>query len=77
VSIYPDTLKTILIYIEALDEADKKIAELKLSSPPYLLEMPITDGDGINWGRLVDEIGGSWSWSPSSQLVDEPKGPGQ
>jgi hypothetical protein len=63
VNYYPDTLRTILVYIEALDAADKRVAEeIKADGLPYLEKIPLKDSEGSDYGHLIDEIGGSWSW---------------
>lgn len=63
---YPDTLRAILAYIEALDAVDERVAnEIKADGLPYLGKIHLLDSEGTDYGHLIDEIGGSWSWSVS------------
>jgi hypothetical protein len=70
VVIYPDTLKAILIYIEALDELEKRMDALtepgNLITVPYMVGIPLKDGDGVDWGTLQNEDGVGWSWNAPS-----------
>lgn len=59
---YPETLKAIVTYIEAINEADKKLEGI--DDIPYLKKIGLTDAHQTDYGTLVDELGGLWSWSP-------------
>jgi hypothetical protein len=59
---YPDALKAIVSYIEALNAVDKTLEGA--DDIPYLAAIPLTDAHQTNYGKLVDEIGGLWSWVP-------------
>jgi hypothetical protein len=64
VNYYPEQLRAILVYIETLNEADKRIDEIKSEALPYMAEIRLTDEHKTDCGTLRDEIGGAWSWEP-------------
>jgi hypothetical protein len=65
VNYYPEQLRVILLYIEALNEAEEKINKINYFYPPYAKSINLTDEGGADFGELRDEIGGSWSWTPA------------
>lgn len=64
---YPDQLRAIVAYLDALDAIGKAHAG---ECVPFPKAVPLTDGYGGDYGHLRDEIGGSWSW-----FSPEPKSP--
>ncbi len=67
INVYPDQLRQILAYIEALDGVDKQLIENRPDYPigPKRIELHGYE-DEADWGTLQDEIGGAWSWTPPS-----------
>ncbi len=66
---YPEHLKVIVTYIDALNDIEEKLRDIRASCSyelPFLSSPKLVDGDGGEYGELVDEIGGAWSWRPSS-----------
>ena len=65
---YQEFLQVILIYIAALNEADKKIDALGYDSLlfPTLERIPLVMDEQIV-GYLVDEIGGIWSYASAER----------
>lgn len=69
-NIYPKQMRAIVAYIEALDAAEERIhKEIAEDALPYLDKIQITDADGTDYGELVDEIGGAWSWKFPNQVT--------
>jgi hypothetical protein len=62
VNYYPEALKAIIAYLEALNAAEKVVGDGE--NLPYPAEIKMTDNYGTDWGVLRDEIGGAWSWFP-------------
>lgn len=61
---YLEFMKTLTIYIEALNKAWQKCEDEGLDSPhlcPYLGEISVMY-EGALVGHLTDEIGGAFSW---------------
>lgn len=63
---YPEQLQSIVIFIEALNEADKRVTAMDASyGMPYIKgKIALTDEGDSDLGYLGDEIGGAWSWTP-------------
>lgn len=61
-NLYPNQVQAILIYIKALDAAEKEIHEKKLGEVPYPEVIHLKDSSDVGFGQLQDEVGGSWSW---------------
>lgn len=64
-NLYPGQLQAIIVYLEALDRADKDIHDLSLDSSLGVLldKVPVLESEGdALLGHLVDEIGGAWSF---------------
>ena len=61
IHVYPDQLRQIILYIEALDAIDKKMIEDKPDYPigPKPIQLHGYE-DESDWGVLRDEIGGAW-----------------
>lgn len=75
---YQEFLKVILAYIEALNEADRKLGDVGQSNDmrPYLRRISV-EFQGELCGYLADEIGGVWSWqeaTPFEKEADRAKG---
>lgn len=64
---YMEFLEVLLIYIKHLNAADVEVEALGFAGTlyPYLDVIPVMM-DSTRVGRLVDEIGGAWSY------VEEP-----
>jgi hypothetical protein len=67
---YPEHLKAIIAYCEALNAAEQVIGKIEGGSMPYPKRVPMTNEDETDWGELVDEIGGAWSWRPAKETAD-------
>lgn len=65
---YPAQLRAICHYIDALDEAEKRVMGLG-TDLPYPEAIKLTDEGEMDFGKLVDEIGGAWSWVPPGGTV--------
>lgn len=61
--IYPAQIKCVLAYIEAMDEASKKIEEQGLDYAIWPTRIELRGPDDENWGYLSDEVGGAYSWT--------------
>ena len=64
VHVYPGSLRAILVYLDALDAADKAVSEIPGDYHPFPREISLTDEGSGDWGMLRDEIGGAWHWEP-------------
>lgn len=70
-NVYPDQLRQILSLIEALDAHDKRMIEAKPDYPIGPGVVPLRGyEDETDWGKLQDEIGGAWSWTPPVSNTD-------
>lgn len=70
INVYPDQLRQILAYIEALDAVDKQFIENRPDFPigPKPIQLHGYE-DESEWGTLRDEIGGAWSWTPPESFT--------
>lgn len=66
---YEEFLQAVLIYVQALNDASRRIDEelaekgVDLNLVPYVQEIPVKMG-GIQVGIITDEIGGQYSYHP-------------
>jgi hypothetical protein len=67
INFYPETLRSALEVIEALDRLDRELESISDSMPAPYFKGPIklVDSDGAEYGEFTDEIGGAWSWWPN------------
>ena len=67
---YEDFLRSLLIYIEALNAAEKRLAEtgidLQTGIIASLTKIPV-ECCGEVVGYIVDEIGGQWSYQAGGE----------
>jgi hypothetical protein len=62
-NVYPEQLRQIVAYCEALNEADKKIGFDINPGMQVDLLISVVDEDGRTvLGTIVDEIGGAWGF---------------
>ena len=68
---YEDFLRAILLYLEMLNAAERKLIDMGMGSGslPYLGKIPV-ELEGVIVGHLVDEIGGAWSYQPATEVAD-------
>lgn len=63
-TLYPEQLRTILAYVDALNAAEKVIDGAVGFDTGVYLEITVTlDGDVL--GKIVDEIGAAWAFEPA------------
>ena len=67
-NIYPEQLNQIVTYIHFLNLAEKDFQENDLPGAGLTigLKVDVVEEDGVVIGRLVDEVGGAWSFEAAS-----------
>lgn len=62
-NIYPEQLKQIIAYCEALNTAEEDFQLATIGAGLTIhLAVVVLDEENLMLGRLVDEIGGAWSF---------------
>jgi hypothetical protein len=61
-TMYPEHMRTVLAYIDALNAVEKMIASTEGYDGHILLDITVNYEDEF-FGRIVDEIGGVWSFT--------------
>lgn len=69
ISLYAESIQAIEIYVKHLNAAEQETSLLG-DDVPYPKRVELTDQYGTDFGTLVDELGGTWSWIPPTMKTE-------